>query len=51
MELKEEWATYYVNERFSFSYRTISLVELANRNLKSFIISGKFPLLPNWPPL
>ncbi|EGO55507.1 hypothetical protein NEUTE1DRAFT_47964, partial [Neurospora tetrasperma FGSC 2508] len=30
----------YINERFNFNYHTTSPIESANRNLKSFIISG-----------
>ncbi|KAK1778708.1 hypothetical protein QBC45DRAFT_327531, partial [Copromyces sp. CBS 386.78] len=33
-------ATYYINEKLNFNYRTTSLIELTNRNLKNFIING-----------
>ena len=41
MVVKREWAICYVNEYRNFGYRIILLVELVNRSLKSFVMSGK----------
>ncbi|KAK1773143.1 hypothetical protein QBC45DRAFT_340559, partial [Copromyces sp. CBS 386.78] len=39
--VKEEWATYYINERLNFSYRIILSIELINCNFKNFVIISK----------
>jgi len=45
MPIVKEWATCYTNKRLNFGHRTTSPVEVVNRYLKSFIITGNSTVL------
>jgi hypothetical protein len=45
MPIVTEWATCYTNKRLNFGHRTTSPVEVVNRYLKSFIITGNSTVL------
>ena len=45
MPIAEQWATCYTNKRLNFGHRTTSPVEVVNRYLKSFIITGNSTVL------
>jgi len=45
MTVCTEWATCYVNKRLNFSHRTTSPVEILNRYIKSFMVTGNSTVL------